>query len=127
MTTTNRRQLFLGLTSMLGVRPILATSSAADMPTPLTFGAKANGEVKDTKAIQAALDTVHQAGGGTVHFPAGRYLSGLLQLRSNVSIWLDNGAPLLMSPEDTDFMPTITDRDGLGYRAALLAGEGVES
>jgi hypothetical protein len=32
-----------------------------------------------------------------------------------------------MSPEDADFMPAVTDREGLGYRAALLAGEDVES
>jgi hypothetical protein len=70
---------------------------------------------------------VHQAGGGTVHFPAGRYLSGLLRLRSNVSLWLDNGATLLMSPDDADFAPAVADRADLGYRAALLAGEEVES
>ena len=115
------------MTGVLGVRPIMAALSGTDMVTPLAFGAKADGEAKDTKAIQAALDSVHQAGGGTVRFPAGRYLSGLLRLRSNVSIWLDNGATLLMSPENTDFLPAVTDRAGLGYRAALLAGEDVES
>jgi Glycosyl hydrolases family 28 len=124
---TNRRRLLLGFTSLLGARPVMAALSGADLATPLNFGATANGEVKDTKAIQAALDSVHQSGGGTVRFPAGRYLSGLLQLRSNVSIWLDNGATLLMSPDNNDFIPTTADRPALAFRAALLAGEDVES
>jgi len=106
---------------------MVAALSGAELATPLAFGAKANGEAKDTKAIQTALDTVHQAGGGTVRFPAGRYLSGLLQLRSNVSIWLDNGATLLMSPDNNDFMPAAAERPALAFRAALLAGEDVES
>src|SRR5689334_5080201 len=122
-----RRELFAGMTGLLWAGSDRGLPAATDAVTPLSFGAKANGEAKDTRAIQAALDTVHQAGGGTVRFPVGRHLSGLVQLRSNVSIWLDNGATLLMSPEDADFVPAVPDRAGLGYRAALLAGENVES
>jgi len=120
----NRRELIAGI---LGARPAIAAFDGAGLVTPLTFGAKANGEDKDTGSIQKALDAVRHAGGGTVYFPAGRYRSGRLRLRSNVSLWLDNGATLLMSPDDTNFGPEIKDAEGLGYRAALLAGEGVES
>lgn len=38
------------------------------------YGAKGDGQTDDTKAFQAALDAVHQLGGGTVHIPQGKYV-----------------------------------------------------
>lgn len=38
------------------------------------FGARGDGRTDDTAAIQAAIITVGSTGGGTVYFPAGRYL-----------------------------------------------------
>jgi hypothetical protein len=38
------------------------------------FGAKGDGVTNDTVAIQAAIDHVYGAGGGTVFFPSGTYL-----------------------------------------------------
>lgn len=38
------------------------------------FGAVGDGVADDTAAIQAAIDTVEDAGGGTVTFPAGTYI-----------------------------------------------------
>lgn len=38
------------------------------------FGAKGDGVTNDTAAIQAAIDHVYGAGGGTVFFPSGTYL-----------------------------------------------------
>ena len=70
-----------------------------------TFGAQGDGTAKDTQAVQKALDTCEKAGGGTVHFPAGTYLCGSLHLRSGVTLWLDSGATLRASPEDSDFDP----------------------
>ncbi len=64
----------------------------ADFISPRTLGAKANGEANDTAALQSAIDLAHERGGGTVHLDAGRYLTGTLNWRSNVTIWLDNGA-----------------------------------
>ena len=40
----------------------------------LSFGAKGDGITDDTSAIQAAIDAVHNAGGGVVHVPHGTYL-----------------------------------------------------
>src|SRR3954470_11457730 len=37
------------------------------------FGAKGDGITDDTKAIQAAVDAAHQAGGGDVYLPTGTY------------------------------------------------------
>jgi len=64
------------------------------------YGAKGDGLTDETSAIQAAIDAAHQAGGGTVEFPAGNYLSGPLKLTSQLRISLAQGATLRMLPLD---------------------------
>ncbi len=59
------------------------------------FGAAGDGKTLDTARIQKAIDAAADAGGGTVTFPAGTYLSFSLRLKSNVGLHLDHGAVLL--------------------------------
>jgi len=73
------------------------------------FGATGNGTTLDTKAIQSALDACGHAGGGTVQFPAGTYLSQPLTLHSQTTVLLEAGATLLASPRQSDFMKTPGD------------------
>lgn len=61
------------------------------------FGARGDGITKDSAAIQKAIDTAAQRGGGTVTVPAGRYLSGTIHLRSHITLHLENGAIILGS------------------------------
>lgn len=66
---------------------------------PITHGAKADGKVLDTKAIQAAIDEAHANGGGTVLFRSGKtYLSGSLVVKSNVWLHVEQGSLLQASP-----------------------------
>src|SRR5688572_2065224 len=58
-------------------------------------GAKGDGQTIDTIAIQKALEACGKAGGGTVRFPAGTYLSKPLTLRTKTTVQLDEGAVLL--------------------------------
>lgn len=69
------------------------------------FGAAGNGRRLDTRELQRAVDACATAGGGTVRFPAGTYLSGTLILRSRVTLWLEAGATLLGSTDLKDYPP----------------------
>src|SRR5262249_27641712 len=60
-----------------------------------SFGAKGDGRTLDTRAINRAIDAAAAAGGGTVEFPAGTYLSISIHLKSNITLHLDQGAMIL--------------------------------
>ena len=60
-----------------------------------TFGAKGDGKTLDTPAINKAIETAAAAGGGTVQFPAGTYLSVSIRLKSHIALYLDQGATIL--------------------------------
>ena len=59
------------------------------------FGARGDGKTLDTNAINKAIETASANGGGTVFFPAGTYLSFSIHLKSNITLYLDNGATIL--------------------------------
>jgi polygalacturonase len=75
----------------------------------LDYGAINDGKTLNTKVIQQAIDACSNAGNGTVYFPAGRYVSGTLYLKSNVTLYLDQNAVLLGSTDLDDYPQTIPD------------------
>src|SRR6185295_16852901 len=66
------------------------------------FGAKGDGKTLDTPAINKAIEAAAAAGGGTVQFPAGTYLSFSIHLKSNIALYLDQGSTLLAADPKTD-------------------------
>jgi polygalacturonase len=65
------------------------------------YGAKGDSATFDTDAINKAIEAAASAGGGTVYFPAGEYLSFSIHLKSNITLLLDNGAYLIAAnPEE---------------------------
>jgi hypothetical protein len=118
-----------------------AFSSAAQSQTPASslphfnvrqFGAQGDGQAKDTKAIQAAMDAAG-ASGGTVYFPPGKYVSGTVRFQSHVTVFLDAGSTLLSSPDKGDFDPyeklsfkSFSDDETTDFHYALLRGQDVE-
>src|SRR6476620_162099 len=67
------------------------------------FGAKGDGLNADTRSINAAIDEAAGKGGGTVYFPAGNYRSGSIHLKSNITLFIEQGATLIASEDSTDF------------------------
>jgi polygalacturonase len=67
------------------------------------FGAVGDGKTKDTTAIQQTIDRCNVLGGGVVIVPDGNYLTGAIQLRSNVTLHLEPNATIVGSPELTDY------------------------
>lgn len=69
----------------------------------LDFGAIADGTTLNTSAIQNAIDSCAESGGGRVTIPAGTFKSGTIWLRSNVELHLEMGAELLASDNMDDY------------------------
>ena len=78
------------------------TTRGYQVPTVLNvrdFGATGDGDALDTEAIQEAIDSCGAAGGGSVDFPKGRYLTGSVFIKSNVTLHLTRDALLLGSTD----------------------------
>ncbi|HEY2468535.1 MAG TPA: glycoside hydrolase family 28 protein [Terracidiphilus sp.] len=71
-----------------------------------SFGAKGDGVSIDSPAINGAIDAASSAGGGTVIFPAGVYASFSIHLKSNVGLFLEQGATILAAPTPYDGLTT---------------------
>jgi polygalacturonase len=78
------------------------SSPAAGSLDVRVFGAAGDGKTLDTTAINKAIDRAAAAGGGTVLFPAGNYLSYSIHLKSNVTLHLESGATIVAADPATD-------------------------
>ena len=65
------------------------------------FGASGDGKTLNTKFIQAAIDACTP--GGRVVIPAGIYLTGAVFLKSDMTLYLEEGAVLLGSTAPRDY------------------------
>lgn len=66
-------------------------------------GAVGDGETLNTAAIQSAIDKCFAEGGGKVVVPAGDFLCGTIELKSNVTLHLAAKGRLLGSPKRADY------------------------
>ncbi len=100
-----------------------------------SYGATGAGKAADTDAINNAIAAANAAGGGTVFFPAGTYVSGSIHLKSNVTLYLDSGAVIQASPDpeaydEAEPNPSIDKYQDFGHshwRNSLMWGENVEN
>ena len=70
---------------------------------PFTFGARGDGRALDSPAINRAIDACTAAGGGIVYIAPGISRSGTVELKSNVTLYIEAGATLLGSTEMNDY------------------------
>ena len=79
-----------------------AAVSAQESYNILTFGAKGDGVTDDAVAIQKAIDRCSTEGGGVVLFPRNHvFLSGPVELKSNVELHLEATATLKANPDES--------------------------
>ena len=72
----------------------------------LDYGAAPTGRALSHDAIQKAIDLCSQTGGGTVLIPAGVYITGPIELKSNVRLYTDYNALVLFS-DDFELYPVL--------------------
>lgn len=72
------------------------------------FGAVQGSGVKITQAIAQAIAACHNAGGGRVIIPPGRWLTGAVHLKSRVNLHLSEGAVLEFSDAPADYLPAVS-------------------
>jgi len=134
----NKRDFLTG-TSILGMGSLVGTvsSHAAGQNDSRTtsvfnateFGAKGDGKTPDSEAIQKAMDAAG-AVGGTVYFPAGRYLCHDLKVHPHTTVLAesqwgyrgDAGAMLLLDSDEADCLLNITGAFGAHVRGLFLQG-----
>jgi polygalacturonase len=76
----------------------------------IDFGAVADDQSLSTEAINAAILACHSAGGGIVIIPAGQFLTGAINLKSNVNLHISEGAVLKFSSDENDYLPMVHTR-----------------
>ena len=135
MLQVPRRTILTG--ASLALLPVYAASAAPlDALDVRRFGAKGNGIALDTVAIQRAIDAAAAAGGGTVYFPKGRFLSFSLRLKSHVTLYLGTGAVLLAAdpakhkgkydPAEPNKWENFQDYGHSYFHNSLIWGEDIE-
>ena len=92
------------------------------------YGASATGDVREglrmnTEAIQRAIDACHGAGGGRVMCGPGHFLTGSLELKSNVELHLTAGCRLVGSTEVEDYVDFVAN----GFRGELAPERNTKS
>ena len=120
MKTTKATVLALLIISSINMR-------AQDYKASL-FGIQSNGTTLNTTSIQKGIDYINENGGGRLVFYVGRYLTGTIHLKSNVTIHLEEGAILVgsLNPFDYEKMSNWTalifahDQENIG-----ITGKGV--
>lgn len=99
---------------------ISSTSLLAQDYNILDYGAKADGKTLNTTAIQSAIDAAHQNGSGRVIIPAGRFLSGAIQMKSGVELHVQENGILLGSTNPDHYFK-------LNRWKALIIADGQEN
>lgn len=99
-----------------------------DLDFPVTrFGAVGNGSTDCTGAFRQAIAACNAAGGGRVMVPEGRFLTGPIQLQSNVNLHVAAGGTIAFSRDPRAYLPAVFTRwegvEMMGYAPLIRAWE----
>ena len=78
------------------------------------YGVVGDGVTNNTQKIKEVIETAEKAGGGTIYFPPGKYVTGTVELKSNMTLYIDSGAVIVGSADPADY-PMITKETLKGY------------
>lgn len=101
-----------------------------------SYGAKGDGKNLDSKAIDKAIDAAATAGGGTIYFPAGNFLSVTIHLKSNIALYLDQGATIIAAEPSTTAQYDLPEKNASEvfqdyghshFHNSLIVGENLEN
>lgn len=113
-----------GLDTVVSSHVTIKTRDKSVLLDVTDFGAVGDGRTLNTQAVQAAIDGCPP--GGTVMIPAGIFLTGALFLKSDMTLYMEEGSKLLGSSRLEDF-PLITcrfeGREQVCYASLLNTGE----
>lgn len=76
----------------------------------LKYGGRNDSTGTNTQAIAKAIEAASRKGGGTVYFPAGKYITGPIHFKSNITLFIDAGAELHFSDNFDDYLPMVESR-----------------
>lgn len=94
-------------------RIVAPTFKNADYPIT-SFGAVANNEkYLNTASINAAINKCNFDGGGRVIVPKGTWYTGPITLKSNVNLFLEDGAVLLFTADVSQYPLVLTRWEGI--------------
>lgn len=102
------------LASVLSSLVIVPAAAAEYVLDADKAGVAGDGVTLNTASIQKAIDELAARGGGTLDFPAGRYLTGTIQLKSNTTLRVEKDAVLLGSTDAADYRNVDPFIDGSG-------------
>ena len=80
------------------------------------FGAVADGKTLNTEAINNAIKDVNGKGGGKVIIPAGLWMTGPIELMSNVNLYTEKNALVLFTDDFNAYPILETSFEGLNTR-----------
>jgi polygalacturonase len=95
----------------------------------LDYGAKRDGSASSTAAFRSAIQACGKAGGGTVFVPAGNYVSGAIELVSNLTLFIDSGAVIRFVANREEYPMVQSRYEGTEMRApaAMIGGHNLEN
>ncbi|MDR2914872.1 MAG: glycoside hydrolase family 28 protein [Tannerella sp.] len=80
------------------------------------FGAKGDGITDDSKAINDAIKSLSEQGGGMVVIPKGVWLTGPIYLADNINLYTEESALVIFSPDYRKYPVIETSFEGLDTR-----------